>query len=58
MFTFGIQTDTMKDILLYIDPGSGSLLLQVLAGGVLAAGMFIKTYWQKVKFVFRKVFKK
>lgn len=48
----------MKDLLLYIDPGSGSLLLQVLAGGMLAAGMFIKTYWQKVKFVLRKVFKK
>jgi hypothetical protein len=48
----------MNSILLYIDPGSGSLLLQIIAGGALAAGMFIKTYWQKVKFIFRKVFKK
>ena len=48
----------MKIFLLYIDPGSGSLLLQILAGGVLAAGMFLKSYWERVKFTFRKVFKK
>jgi len=48
----------MKIFLLYIDPGSGSLILQILAGSLLAAGMFVKTYWAKVKFVVRKVFKK
>jgi hypothetical protein len=48
----------MKIFFLYIDAGSGSLLLQILAGGALAAGMFMKTYWEKVKFVFRRVFKK
>lgn len=49
---------TMKIFFMYIDPGSGSLLLQILAGGALAVGMFMKTYWEKVKFTFRKVFKK
>ena len=48
----------MRLFLLYIDPGSGSLLLQILAGTILAAGMFLKTYWAKVKGVFRKIFKK
>lgn len=52
------KSNTMKMFLLYIDPGSGSLLLQILAGGALAVGMFMKTYWEKVKFTFRKVFKK
>jgi hypothetical protein len=58
MFTFNPKSITMKIFLLYIDPGSGSLLLQILAGGALAAGMFMKTYWEKVKFLFRRVFKK
>ena len=48
----------MEKFLLYIDPGSGSLILQILAGGVLAAGMFVKTYWTKVKMVFRSIFRK
>lgn len=39
---------------MYIDPGSGSLLLQVIAGGVLAASMFVKTYWVKVKSIVRR----
>ena len=33
----------------YIDPGSGSLLVQALIGGVLAGLHVIKLYWQKLK---------
>lgn len=40
--------------LLYIDPGSGSLILQIIAGGALAAAMFVKTYWYKIKSIFMK----
>lgn len=32
-------------IFLYIDPGTGSLLLQILAGGFLASLMFFKRIW-------------
>jgi len=32
----------------YLDPGSGSLLIQVLIGAVLGSLYFIKTYWTKL----------
>lgn len=32
----------------YLDPGSGSLLLQVLMAVVLGAGVTIKLYWRKI----------
>lgn len=31
--------------LLYIDPGTGSLLLQVILGGIIAGSLFIKNKW-------------
>ena len=33
----------------YIDPGSGSLFLQALAGGVAAVGVTTKLYWRRIK---------
>ncbi|HLB66078.1 MAG TPA: hypothetical protein VJJ78_00570 [Candidatus Saccharimonadales bacterium] len=38
----------------YLDPGSGSLILQVIIGFVLGAGVLIKTYWSKIKGLFSK----
>ncbi|HSC90111.1 MAG TPA: hypothetical protein VLB86_00505 [Gaiellaceae bacterium] len=35
-------------ILAYIDPGSGSLLLQALAGGVAAVAVAGRVYWRRV----------
>lgn len=34
---------------MYIDPGIGSLLFQILIGLVLAIPIFLKMYWAKVK---------
>jgi hypothetical protein len=36
----------------YIDPGSGSLLLQALAGGVAGVAVVGKLYWQRLKRLF------
>ena len=36
------------NILAYLDPGSGSLILQMIVGGVAAAGVALKLYWHKV----------
>lgn len=33
----------------YIDPGTGSMALQMLIGGVLAALFAVKTYWYRFK---------
>ena len=32
----------------YLDPGTGSMLLQALLGGVAAAGVIAKLYWRRV----------
>ena len=37
----------------YIDPGSGSMLLQVLVGGLLALAAGVRFYWRKVTLLFR-----
>lgn len=38
----------------YLDPSSGSMLLQILLGGIATAALIIKTRWQKVKSFFRR----
>lgn len=36
----------------YLDPGAGSMLLQILVGGMLAAGAMIRLYWRRIKSLF------
>jgi hypothetical protein len=38
----------------YLDPSSGSMLLQIAVGGFLAALVTVKMYWRKVSSVFRR----
>jgi len=38
----------------YLDPGSGSFLVQLLIAGLVGAGFLIKTYWKKIKGLFRR----
>jgi methenyltetrahydromethanopterin cyclohydrolase len=35
-------------LLAYLDPGSGSMILQILAGGLAAVAVTAKLYWNKV----------
>ena len=37
---------------LYLDPGSGSFLIQLLLAVVLGAGVTIRLYWAKIKSLF------
>ncbi len=39
---------------LYLDPGSGSILFQVLIAGLLAAGVFVRTQWSRIKGLFSR----
>lgn len=32
----------------YLDPGSGSMLLQVLLGGIAATAVLAKIFWQRI----------
>ncbi len=33
----------------YLDPGSGSMLLQLVLGGVAGLVVIVKLYWQKIR---------
>lgn len=38
----------------YLDPGAGSILLQVLLGGVAAVGIVAKLFWHQLSAPFRR----
>jgi hypothetical protein len=38
----------MISLLAYLDPGSGSMILQILAGGVAAVAVTAKLYWRRL----------
>jgi len=38
----------------YLDPGSGSFLVQLLIAGLVGAGFIIKAYWKKIKGLFNR----
>jgi hypothetical protein len=40
--------------ILYIDPGTGSLLLQIVAGGFIASIMFFKKIWYSIFSLFKR----
>ena len=37
----------MRALFAYLDPGSGSMMLQVIAGGLAAAAVTMKVYWRR-----------
>jgi uncharacterized membrane-anchored protein len=38
----------------YLDPGTGSLIIQVLIGAVVAGGAMIKIFWKRIANFFSK----
>jgi hypothetical protein len=38
----------------YLDPGAGSVIVQVLLGGVAAASVMLRLFWHKLTLPFRK----
>ena len=44
----------ISNALAYIDPGTGSIILQAIIGAVAAAGTAISIYWSKLKTFFSK----
>ncbi len=39
--------------LAYIDPGSGSMILQMILGGLAAAAVFLKVFWHRLLVLLR-----
>jgi hypothetical protein len=52
------QIDIISSVLqvghFYLDPGSGSFLLQILLAALLGSAFAIKMYWKKIKSFFVK----
>jgi hypothetical protein len=38
----------------YLDPGSGSFIIQLLIAGLVGAGFLVKAYWTKIKRLFNR----
>ena len=56
-----ILTDlpTVSDVLLaYLDPGTGSMILQALIAGLVGAAFAIKMFWHKIKSGLARLFGK
>jgi hypothetical protein len=55
-FIFGFLsiplTSVMSYILLYIDPGTGSIILQALVAAVAGISIAVKLYWRRLQVFF------
>lgn len=40
----------------YIDPGTGSIILQAILAAILGVGVTAKIFWQKIKLTFLSMF--
>jgi len=40
----------------YLDPGTGSFMIQMLVAGFLGAVLYVKVAWQSIKYFFRNLF--
>jgi len=38
-----------QDAYAYIDPGSGSIIIQAIIGALVGVGITVKIYWYKIK---------
>lgn len=47
-----------QDATAYLDPGSGSYMLQILLGTLVAGFFAIKQYWHRLKYFFKERFRK
>ncbi len=41
-------------VIAYLDPGSGSLILQLLIAGIMGAGILVKVFWKRIKGFFTR----
>ena len=47
-----------KPVYAYIDPGTGSLVIQAVLAAVLTIGATVKVFWHQIKEKYRKLFHK
>jgi hypothetical protein len=49
LFTLILERGFISNSFGYIDPGSGSLVIQMIVGALVGFGIAIKVYWYKFK---------
>lgn len=49
-----ILINLLPSIPAYLDPGSGSLLIQLLIAGIAGIGIFLGASWSRIRNLFRK----
>ena len=49
---------SLKTYVAYLDPGSGSFILQILIASLVGALFIVRVYWSKIKGFFQNIFKK
>jgi hypothetical protein len=42
----------------YMDPGSGSFIFQIVISSLLATGVAVKLFWQRIRGLFIRLFKR
>ena len=52
---FLVAFDITQEAYAYLDPGTGSMILQLLLGGIAGIIIVLKLYWQRVKNVFQNL---
>ena len=56
--SFVYLLSSMSNSYAYLDPGTGSIILQAILGFVAAAAATISIYWAKFKSIINKIFRK
>ena len=53
LFGFLLAFDPFLEVWAYLDPGTGSMILQLLLGGIAGAVIVLKLYWQRFLTLFK-----
>ena len=53
LFAFTLFLTNVQPAFAYLDPGSGSAIMSMIIGFFVAIGVILKTFWYKIKSIFR-----
>jgi hypothetical protein len=53
-YGFLMAFDPFHEVWAYLDPGTGSMILQLLLGGIAGVAIVLKLYWQRFLSLFKK----
>ena len=49
---------SVPDAFAYIDPGTGSVIIQMIIGGLVGTGIAVKVFWYRIKSALSPSFKR